>query len=167
MQTDDAYVRMRRLREIRFSTCAKRGCGQPAVANTRLCSSCIAASLKAYVAECGESGLEKTNLYAIEAICPEAKKRAGVKFGISSDPKARVAILQTGSAMNLSLYGQVPCASLLERNIHSKLRRHRINGEWFRPCGTVYEVMEMIRRKQIKKLYDFCGLARLEFLLVA
>lgn len=165
MSIDDTFVRLERLKPIYAAFCTS--CGANAVTGTRLCKTCIAKALKDYVAECGESGLAPTNLYAIVGTDRESHTRYGVKFGLALDPEARLKALQTGSALDLSLYGYVPCVSLLERNIHAKLRRHRIRGEWFAACHKVYEVMSMIRNKQADKLYDLCGLAKIREMLAS
>jgi hypothetical protein len=61
-----------------------------------------------------------------------AGKGALFKIGISTDPKARLRTLQTGSASELNLIRSVGCSSAdFESNAHRILARWRSHGEWF------------------------------------
>lgn len=59
-----------------------------------------------------------------------------VKVGYATDPRRRLATLQSTAAQRLDLYateaidGQNPREA--ERHAHHILERHRIRGEWFR-----------------------------------
>lgn len=55
-----------------------------------------------------------------------------IKIGVSSDPKKRLASLQTGSAEPLELLGTIPGDLAEEKRLHSQFARFRIGGEWFR-----------------------------------
>ncbi|MFF7147518.1 GIY-YIG nuclease family protein [Streptomyces griseoaurantiacus] len=52
-----------------------------------------------------------------------------VKIGIAKDPKARMATLQTGHPMELSLLWS--CEGDYERELHEAFARLRVRGEWF------------------------------------
>lgn len=56
-----------------------------------------------------------------------------VKIGYSSNPEARLATLQTGSGLPLSLNYVVACGDpgLVEQRAHEVLAKHRLQGEWF------------------------------------
>lgn len=56
-----------------------------------------------------------------------------VKIGISEDPAARLASLQTGNEDELLLEVAIPDADLsLERRLHDEWSSLRLRGEWFR-----------------------------------
>jgi hypothetical protein len=65
-----------------------------------------------------------------------AAGRAMVKVGIASDVRKRLKGLQTGAPLPLELVHQVevagPHALPIEQQVHHKLRKHRVHGEWFR-----------------------------------
>lgn len=75
--------------------------------------------------------MQKTSLYLIES--PEL---GVVKIGISSNPKARCASLQTGSAfpLRVAYTKEIPerFARFAERSAHEWLKADRMLGEWFR-----------------------------------
>lgn len=52
-----------------------------------------------------------------------------VKIGIAKDPKARMATLQTGHPMELSLLWS--CDGDYERELHEVFSKMRVRGEWF------------------------------------
>lgn len=54
-----------------------------------------------------------------------------VKIGFSAHPVKRLSELQTVLAEKLSLLGVMSGTVLDEREIHSALKRYRLNGEWF------------------------------------
>lgn len=55
------------------------------------------------------------------------------KIGISADPAARLASLQTGSPFLLRLVcsREFADAAAVERELHMRMGAHRIHGEWF------------------------------------
>jgi hypothetical protein len=56
-----------------------------------------------------------------------------VKIGHTTDVARRLATLQTGSPVALSLHAQACVANprLLESQLHARLRLRRLHGEWF------------------------------------
>lgn len=73
------------------------------------------------------------HVYFIEAIC----RPPLVKIGISSNVRGRMNTLQTSMPFELKLIGCVPHSSVhaarqAEIRLHKKLKRRRIQGEWFR-----------------------------------
>ena len=65
-------------------------------------------------------------LYAIEA-----PRYGAIKFGISANPKDRLAEMQVGCPERLRLLGFIDGGLQLEREIHTILGSSRIRGEWF------------------------------------
>lgn len=55
------------------------------------------------------------------------------KIGFSiSDPKYRVAALQTGCPTQLTLVAAIPnCSPAIERELHRRFEPSRLHGEWF------------------------------------
>ena len=57
------------------------------------------------------------------------------KIGIATDPRARLATLQTASPLKLKIHASVAvpfgAAHAVERRTHEALRAARANGEWF------------------------------------
>ncbi len=54
------------------------------------------------------------------------------KIGVSSNPIARLANLQTASARgNLKLVATIKGSYSLEEHLHSTFSKYRLNGEWF------------------------------------
>jgi hypothetical protein len=71
-----------------------------------------------------------------------APRRHLVKIGIAFDPKKRLATLQIGSPVKLSLhyssevYGEV-AASVIEAEVHRRLKNVSLHGEWFKMAPEV------------------------------
>lgn len=61
----------------------------------------------------------------------KAKDESPIKVGKAESVTARLAQLQTGNHRQLVLKRVLVGYSGLERQLHRKLRRHRIRGEWF------------------------------------
>lgn len=62
---------------------------------------------------------------------------AYIKIGTSINFKSRLASLQTSTVDDLIVLGTIPGDADLEREIHSKLQKHRKRGEWFLDCAEV------------------------------
>ena len=60
-----------------------------------------------------------------------------VKIGWSYDPKNRIDQLQTANPAKLCLLGSYPGSEGDERELHKSLSKHRVRGEWFKPCDEV------------------------------
>lgn len=64
-------------------------------------------------------------------------QRDNVKIGVSKNPESRLKELQTGHSCKLKILESFPFASRLEaydveKRLHHRYRRHRLNGEWFK-----------------------------------
>lgn len=60
-----------------------------------------------------------------------------IKIGISTNIKARLSQLRTGSGAPVALIASVAGDLSVERALHKKLRPHRIDREWYRDCPEV------------------------------
>lgn len=63
-----------------------------------------------------------------------------VKIGKANNPEKRLKSLQTGNADKLHIKHLIKCKSdkqaiSIEMELHKKLSKYRINGEWFSPEG--------------------------------
>jgi len=72
-----------------------------------------------------------------------------VKIGVSGSARGRLIDLQRSHAEKLTLLGRrtLPegwAARELEAELHHRLRRHRIRGEWFKPSRTVLKVVREV-----------------------
>lgn len=72
------------------------------------------------------NSIPKQFIYAIEA-----RQSKLVKIGFSTEPSKRIATLQTGCPEELLVVAIWEGSQADEHAIHSALREHRINGEWF------------------------------------
>lgn len=55
-----------------------------------------------------------------------------IKIGLASDPKARLASLQTAHYEKLTILALAGGGSDAEREYHVRFAEHRLNGEWFK-----------------------------------
>lgn len=65
-----------------------------------------------------------------------------VKIGKSTDWRARIAGLQTGSPHVVVPLLVLPATPNAERLLHYQFAEHRINGEWFRPAAEIMAYIE-------------------------
>lgn len=71
-----------------------------------------------------------------------APKAEAIKIGYSKSPLARFSNLKTGSPEELVFYGSIPGTRDGEIAMHRRFKHLRINGEWFRECGELYNFIE-------------------------
>lgn len=72
-----------------------------------------------------------------------AGDRSGlIKIGCADDPRGRLADLQCGSPVKLTLVGTVEGGREKERALHKQFASVRRHGEWFGACD---ELIELIR----------------------
>jgi Meiotically up-regulated gene 113 len=73
--------------------------------------------------------------------------RGPVKIGITNEAPPfgdRLSDLQVGNPERLSVIHFIRGADKeLEREIHRRLEKHRIRGEWFKPSGAVYALVDL------------------------
>ncbi|HYI40008.1 MAG TPA: GIY-YIG nuclease family protein [Allosphingosinicella sp.] len=66
-----------------------------------------------------------------------------VKIGFSkSDPRRRMAALQTGNHKHLRILGFLPGCRRMEAALHVQLAPHRASGEWFRAPSDLFSIIE-------------------------
>lgn len=81
--------------------------------------------------------------------CIHDPAQRAVKIGWSTDPKGRLQELQIAHARTrLRLVSSVDCKSIarameVEREVHKRFAKHRLNGEWFDECVIEPEVLAM------------------------
>lgn len=77
---------------------------------------------------------------AMYVYCIATHKPAGyagpVKIGFSENPTSRLASLRTGSPQKLGIAGALlvfgrDAASIIERQVHARFEKDRLEGEWF------------------------------------
>lgn len=74
-------------------------------------------------------------VYLIEDMAADA-----IKIGRSSNPRARLTSLQTGTLNKLNLVYSTRCDPGCEQVIHERFAGLRISGEWFRDDWTIMEL---------------------------
>ncbi len=67
-----------------------------------------------------------------------------VKIGTSSDPKARLATLQTGFPHKLQIFATTDGGPEVEARYHTRWRNRRCNGEWFTLGDCIIEEIERL-----------------------
>lgn len=68
-----------------------------------------------------------------------------VKIGATRNLEQRLLALQTGCPFPLRLLSALPTADPLgyERHLHRRFARHRLDGEWFKPCPDMETLLDM------------------------
>jgi hypothetical protein len=79
-----------------------------------------------------------TSVYAIQA-----GMDGPVKIGVSVAPLSRMAQMQTGMPETLRILAFIPGTRDDERNLHVRLAKHRIRGEWFHPHPDVLDAFRI------------------------
>lgn len=71
--------------------------------------------------------------------------RGTVKIGFSTDPKSRMASLQTSTPSKLELLATIEGDMQTERQLHQRFAEYRVSGEWFRLADDLVEFIESIK----------------------
>lgn len=82
-----------------------------------------------------------------------------IKIGCSTYPEGRIAILKT--AIPLRLLGSCPGNVVVEKTLHYRFRRWRLDGEWFQPAPTLLAYIEAtcaVVFSQVLPLEEFSAL---------
>lgn len=117
--------------------CSSPSCTRVAAPHSDLCYGCL--KIVGYRSTVWHE--RSVRLYAIQGA-------ELVKLGITSKSiKVRLADLQVGSPVPLTVLGHVNTYPQLEPSLHSCLVAHRNHGEWFRRQGEVLDVIAMIVAK--------------------
>jgi hypothetical protein len=64
-----------------------------------------------------------------------------IKIGMSSNPRERLNLLQTGCPVELRILGTLPGGQPLELELHQRFAAHRVRGEWFEPVPELLAVV--------------------------
>jgi len=67
-----------------------------------------------------------------------------LKIGRSNNAEKRLKSLQTGSPLRLSIAYVLPDKGHLEKLLHEKFKKKRINGEWFTFSQDIVKEFESI-----------------------
>jgi hypothetical protein len=67
-----------------------------------------------------------------------------IKLGRAKNPTERLAALQIGSPVKLTLIAWARARWSLEGKVHKLLAESREHGEWFRPDDPVLQIVELI-----------------------
>lgn len=62
-----------------------------------------------------------------------------VKIGVAVDVEARRKTLSTASPWPIRVVYALPNMAHREREMHQRLRHHRLNGEWFEPLPEIFD----------------------------
>lgn len=83
---------------------------------------------------------DNRDVYFIQSLGPGSP----IKIGVTKDPRARLAQLQTASPYPLSLIGVIPKSGRrVEADLHRRFGEYRITGEWFEPSKEIVDyIME-------------------------
>lgn len=67
-----------------------------------------------------------------------------IKIGVAKDVPARLAIMQVNNPRELTLLGSFDVSPGAERELHLRLARHRVRGEWFEGHADVYAAFDAL-----------------------
>jgi len=90
--------------------------------------------------------LIKTKIYFIKN-----KKSTAVKIGISRNVEFRFTTLQTDNYEELIFIGSIFGGIITEKEIHKKLEKYKIRGEWFKFNKTVQKEINILLENEIEK----------------
>lgn len=71
-----------------------------------------------------------------------------IKIGVATDPRDRLASLQTATPFELRLLAAMPGSFPEEKVLHARFHAHHIRGEWFNPAPWLMEEIEHITKKE-------------------
>lgn len=66
-----------------------------------------------------------------------------VKIGVAVDVEARRRTLSTAAPWPIRVLYALPNMAHREREMHDRLRHHRLNGEWFEPIPEIFDWFRM------------------------
>jgi predicted GIY-YIG superfamily endonuclease len=96
---------------------------------------------------------ERSHIYAIQA-----GDDGPIKIGVANNPVQRLNDLQTGNHRKLRLIGysvvRKSWALKWEQQVHERLKKHRLQGEWFECCRIVEKLVEMIAHGEVLQAID-------------
>lgn len=122
--------------------CGNKGCNNMIVV-PMYCDECKVKIMEKSLARFPEPPKGKTWIYFIRS-----GEDGPVKIGRAKDPRKRLMRLQTGSSDDLVLETAMLGGPEIEKKLHKAFRRHRIHGEWFRPCVELSRLMAAARKAE-------------------
>lgn len=79
-------------------------------------------------------------------------KGGPVKIGWSTDGWGRVLSIAMGMPHRMAFVSIVVGGRQLERRLHQRFKRYRLNGEWFKPEGELKALMRRLPRCEPREL---------------
>lgn len=79
-------------------------------------------------------------------------KDGPVKIGFSGDGWGRIKDLSTAMPYRAGKISIVVGGRQLERRLHQRFKRYRLNGEWFKPEGELKALMRKLPRSEPREL---------------
>lgn len=83
----------------------------------------------------------------------EARLCRAIKIGWATDPKKRLANLQSVCPDQLELLFSEPGNGREEADLHAKFARHRMRGEWFKAHPDIWDEINRRRLRNEPKQY--------------
>ena len=77
-----------------------------------------------------------------------------IKIGKSVNVKTRLSGLQTSTPYELEVLFVIPAKPRYEALAHSKYKKHRIRGEWFKPHKDIIDDIEFLKKDNDLTIYD-------------
>lgn len=84
-------------------------------------------------------------------------KDGPVKIGKADNIKSRLSALQTASPYPLEVLAAVFAPAHLEEDLHTALRDHRMNGEWFQWCAEIEILVDLANQCAMPNIAKFVG----------
>lgn len=72
-----------------------------------------------------------------------------IKIGLSIAPVERLASMQMGSPIKLSILAKVEGDAALEKAYHKRFSDHRSHGEWFERCPEILDEIERLNQQEM------------------
>lgn len=79
-----------------------------------------------------------------------------VKIGKADSITKRLASLQTGSAVELSVVANFLAPPKVEKQLHTALAGHHLRGEWFRWCSEIEFLLALVAEHKLDVVRRFC-----------
>lgn len=81
-----------------------------------------------------------------------------IKIGYSKQPLSRLSELQVGSAHPLKLLAVIPGGPKKEKELHTRLQKYKLNGDWFKPEPEVINLVQgFIPASMSYEICKICG----------
>jgi hypothetical protein len=155
--------------QLLSNVCITDGCFNPSDGDSRYCKKCRRQqrkNSKAWAERRQNSFVSKkppklTEFYDTEIgnnyLYAFSVANQAVKFGIASNVRKRKQSLQTANHLPLKTEAYIKCKPELEPLIHKYCRKSVLRGEWFSLNTTTWEVITLMKTKDLQGLYKLVG----------